>query len=139
MNIPKGAQEGQTLRLKGQGSPGRAGSGDALIEIGFKPHPIYRREGDALHMDLPVSVPDAVLGGKVEAPTPDGPVNVSVPKGANSGALLRLKGRGFVNLKGQRGDLVARLIVTLPEIADPALEKFAEQWRKERPYSPRKR
>jgi DnaJ-class molecular chaperone len=90
-------------------------------------------------MDLPVSVPDAVLGGKVEAPTPDGPVNVSVPKGANSGALLRLKGRGFVNPKGQRGDLVARLIVTLPEIADPALEKFAEQWRKERPYSPRKR
>lgn len=139
VNIPKGAQEGQTLRLKGQGSPGRAGPGDALIEIGFKPHAIYRREGDTLHMDLPVSVPDAVLGGKVEAPTPDGPVNVSVPKGANSGALLRLKGRGFVNPKGQRGDLVARLIVTLPEIADPALEKFAEQWRKERPYSPRKR
>lgn len=139
VNIPKGAQEGQTLRLKGQGSQGRAGPGDALIEIGFKPHAIYRREGDTLHMDLPVSVPDAVLGGKVEAPTPDGPVNVSVPRGANSGALLRLKGRGFVNPKGQRGDLVARLIVTLPEIPDPALEKFAEQWRKERPYSPRKR
>lgn len=139
VNIPKGAQEGQTLRLKGQGAPGRTGAGDALIEIGFKPHAIYRREGDTLHMDLPVSVPDAVLGGKVEAPTPDGPVNVTVPRGANSGALLRLKGRGFVSPKGQRGDLVARLVVTLPETVDPALEKFAEQWRKERPYSPRKR
>ncbi len=139
VNIPKGAQEGQTLRLKGQGAGGRAGPGDALIEIGFKPHPIYRREGDALHMDLPVSVPDAVLGGKVEAPTPDGPVNVSVPRGSNSGALLRLKGRGFVNAKGQRGDLVARLVVTLPESPDAALDAFAEQWRKERPYSPRRR
>ena len=139
VNIPKGAQEGQTLRLKGQGASGRSGPGDALIEIGFKPHPVYRREGDTLHMDLPVSVPDAVLGGKVEAPTPDGPVNVTVPKGSTSGALLRLKGRGFVNAKGQRGDLVARIVVTLPETVDPALEKFAEQWRKERSYSPRKR
>jgi DnaJ-class molecular chaperone len=64
--IPKGAQDGQTLRLKGQGAGGRAGPGDALIEIGIKPHPLYRREGDMLHMDLPVSVPDAVLGGKVD-------------------------------------------------------------------------
>ncbi len=139
VNIPKGAQEGQTLRLKGQGAPGRGGAGDALIEIGFKPHPIYRREGDALHMDLPVSVPDAVLGGKVEAPTPDGNVNVTIPKGSNTGAQLRLKGRGFVNAKGQRGDLVARIVVTLPDVIDPALEKFAEQWRKERPYSPKRR
>lgn len=139
VNIPKGAQEGQTLRLKGQGAPGRAGPGDALIEIGLKPHPLYRREGADLTMDLPVSVPDAVLGGKVEAPTPDGPVTLTVPKGSNSGAQLRLKGRGFVGAKGQRGDLFARLVVTLPEAADPALETFAEQWRKERPYSPRRR
>jgi DnaJ-class molecular chaperone len=139
VNIPKGAQEGQTLRLKGQGAPGRAGPGDALIEIGLKPHPIYRREGETLHMDLPVSVPDAVLGGKVEAPTPDGPVNVTIPKGSNTGAQLRLKGRGFVTPKGNRGDLVARIVVTLPDVVDPALEKFAEQWRKERPYSPKRR
>ncbi len=139
VNIPKGAQEGQTLRLKGQGAPGRTGPGDALIEIGFKPHPVYRREGDTLHMDLAVSVPDAVLGGKVEAPTPDGPVHVTVPRGANSGSVLRLKGKGFVSAKGQRGDLLARLVVTLPEVVDPALEAFAEQWRKERPYSPRRR
>lgn len=139
VNIPKGAQDGQTLRLKGQGSPGRAGPGDALIELGIKPHPLYRREGEVLHMDLPISVPDAVLGGKVDAPTPDGMVTLTVPKGSNSGAQLRLKGRGFVNAKGQRGDLLARLVVTLPDAPDPQLEKFAEAWRKERPYSPKRR
>lgn len=137
--IPKGAQDGQTLRLKGQGAGGRGGPGDALIEIGIKPHPLYRRDGDVLHMDLPVSVPDAILGGKVDAPTPDGPVALTVPKGSNSGAQLRLKGRGFVNARGTRGDLLARLIVTLPDAPDPALEKFAETWRKERPYSPRRK
>ena len=139
VNIPKGAQDGQTLRLKGQGAGGRGGPGDALIEIGIKPHPIYRREGDVLHMDLPITVPDAVLGGKVEAPTPDGAVTLTVPRGSNSGAQLRLKGRGFVNAKGQRGDLLARLMITLPETVDPALEKIAEQWRKERPYAAKRK
>lgn len=137
--IPKGAQDGQTLRLKGQGAGGRAGPGDALIEIGLKPHPLYKREGDVLLMDLPISVPDAVLGGKIDAPTPDGPVTLTVPKGSNSGAQLRLKGRGFVNAKGQRGDLLARLVITLPETPDPQLEKFADAWRRERPYSPKRR
>lgn len=139
VNIPKGAQEGQVLRLKGQGAAGRGGPGDALIELGFKPHPLYRRDGASLIMDLPVSVPDAVLGGKVEAPTPDGPVALTVPRGSNSGAQLRLKGRGFIDAKGKRGDLMARLVVTLPEAPDPELEKFAERWRKERPYSPKRR
>ena len=90
-------------------------------------------------MDLPISVPDAVLGGKVDAPTPDGPVTLTVPRGSNSGAQLRLKGRGFVNARGVRGDLLARLVVTLPEVVDPALDAFAEAWRKERPYSPKRR
>ncbi|MDP1632804.1 MAG: J domain-containing protein [Caulobacter sp.] len=139
VNIPKGAQDGQVLRLKGQGAPGRAAPGDALIELGVRPHPLYRREGEVLYMDLPVSVPDAVLGGKVEAPTPDGPVTLTVPKGSNSGAQLRLKGRGFVNARGQRGDLFAKIVVTLPESPDAQLEKFAESWRKDRPYSPKKR
>lgn len=139
VTIPAGAQEGQTLRLKGQGSPGRGGNGDALIELAVKPHPIYRKEGEHLVMDLPVSVPDAVLGGKVEAPTPDGPVNVTVPKGANSGSKLRLKGRGLADAKGHRGDLYARLIVTLPEAIDEDLEKFAQAWREQKPYTPKRR
>jgi DnaJ-class molecular chaperone len=86
VTIPKGASDGQTLRLKGQGSPGRAGPGDALIELGIRAHAVYRREGDNLVMDLPVSAPDAILGGKVEAPTPDGPVTLSIPPGSNSGS-----------------------------------------------------
>ncbi|QUD86105.1 DnaJ C-terminal domain-containing protein [Phenylobacterium montanum] len=140
VTIPKGATEGQVMRLKGQGSPGRGGPGDALIELNIRPHPIYRREGEALVMDLPISVPDAVLGAKVEAPTPDGPVSLTVPKGSNSGQMLRLKGRGLpASQGGPRGDLLARLVVVLPEAPDEALEKFAEKWRKERPYAPRRK
>ena len=140
VNIPKGASDGQVLRLKGQGSPGRAGHGDALIELALKPHPIFRREGEGLVMDLPVSVPDAVLGAKVEAPTPDGPVTLTVPKGSNSGQSLRLKGRGLPDPRtGKRGDLLARIQIMLPEKPDPDLERFAEAWRISRPYAPRRK
>jgi DnaJ-class molecular chaperone len=140
VNIPKGATDGQVLRLKGQGSPGRGGPGDALIELAIRPHPVFRREGEGLIMDLPISAPDAILGAKVQAPTPDGPVTLTVPKGSNSGSTLRLKGRGLPDARtGARGDLLARLQIMLPDAPDPELERFAEQWRKERPYTPRRR
>jgi DnaJ-class molecular chaperone len=127
------------LRLKGQGAPGRGGPGDALIELIVRPHRIYRREGDSLVMDLPVTVPDAVLGAKVQAPTPEGPVTLTVPRGSNSGSTLRLKGRGLTDPKsGKRGDLRARLVVVLPDLPDKELETFAETWRRERPYSPKR-
>lgn len=137
--IPKGATDGQTLRLKGQGAPGKGGPGDAFIELSVRPHPVYKRDGDNLTMELPVTVYDAVLGGKVQAPTPDGPVTLTVPKGANTGSTLRLKGRGMPDARGKRGDLLARLVISLPEPPDPQLEKFAQAWRKERPYAPRRR
>ncbi|MDO8901465.1 MAG: J domain-containing protein [Phenylobacterium sp.] len=137
VTIPKGAGEGQTLRLKGQGAPGRGGPGDAFIELNIRPHPIFHLEGDRLVMDLPVSVYDAVLGGKVEAPTPEGQVTLTVPPGANSGAMLRLKGRGMPDATGRRGDLLARLVVTLPDTPDAELIKFAETWRAKRPYAPK--
>ncbi len=139
VTIPKGAVDGQVLRLKGQGEPGPAGPGNALIELILRPHPIFRREGDQLVMDLPVSAPDAILGGKVQAPTPEGPVTLNVPKGSNSGSTLRLKGRGLAGPQGGRGDLLARLVVTLPEATDRELERFAETWRRERPYTPGRR
>ena len=140
VTIPKGAAEGQVLRLKGQGGQGRAGAGDALIELHISSHPVFRREGATLTMDVPISVPDAVLGGKVEAPTPDGPVTLTVPKGANSGQILRLKGRGLGDAAtGKRGDLLARLMVTLPDTVDPQLEQIAETWRAERPYTARRK
>jgi DnaJ-class molecular chaperone len=139
VTIPKGAQEGQTLRLKGQGSPGRAGPGDALIELAIAPHPTFRREGDNLVMDVPVTIYDAVLGGKAEAPTPDGPVTLTIPKGANTGTRLRLKGRGLAGPQGRRGDLFARLVVTLPDKPDAELDALAEKWKRERPYTPQRR
>lgn len=139
VTIPKGAADGQTMRLKGQGQAGRGGPGDALIELRIKPHPTFRIEGADLVMDLPVSVPDAVLGGKVEAPTPEGPVTLTVPKGSSSGARLRLKGRGLSDGGGKRGDLFARLMLTLPDAPDDALTAFAEEWRAKRPYAPKRR
>lgn len=139
--IPKGANEGQVLRLKGQGAPGRNGQpGDVLVELVIRPHPIFTRDGADLHMDVPVSVPDALLGGKVEAPTPEGPVSLNVPRGSNSGSTLRLKGRGLTEPRsGQRGDLFAHLVVTLPDTLDPKLEAIAEDWRRQRPYTPKRR
>jgi len=139
VTIPKGAQTGQTLRLKGQGAPGRAGPGDAFIDLVILPHPQYRQEGEVLVMDLPVTLYDAVLGGKVEAPTPDGPVTLTIPKGSNTGSRLRLKGRGLSDPGGRRGDLFARLVVSLPDGPDPEMEAFAESLKTRRPYTPRRR
>ena len=138
VTIPKGAADGQVIRLRGQGAPGRGGAaGDALIELKIAPHPLYSRDGGDLTMDLPVSVPDAVLGGKIPVRTPEGTVSMTIPKGSNSGQVLRLKGRGAF-AAGKRGDLLARLIVTLPETPDDPLVKFATEWRSKRPYRPGK-
>ncbi len=141
ITIPKHAYDGQVLRLKGQGSPGRGGAaGDAMIEIEVRAHPLYRREGADLHMDLPVSLPDAVLGARVEAPTPEGDVALRVAPHTSSGAVLRLKGRGFVDgPTGRRGDLYARVMIVLPETSDPELDALAETMRRERPYTPRRK
>lgn len=134
--IPKGASEGQVIRLKGQGAPGRGGqAGDALIELKIAPHPVFKREGADLTMDLPVSAPDAILGGKIQVPTPEGAVMMTIPKGSNSGKVLRLKGRGAY-AGGKRGDLLAKLAVTLPETPDDELIRFATEWRDKRPYKP---
>jgi DnaJ-class molecular chaperone len=142
VTIPKGADDGQTLRLRGQGYPGRgtAAAGDALIELSLRRHPIFRREEADLHMDLPISVPDAVLGAKVDTPTPDGAVSLTVPRHTNAGAVLRLKGRGAFDAEtGRRGDLFAHIVIVLPEQIDAELTRFAESWRRDRPYSPARR
>ena len=131
--IPKGAGDGQTIRLKGQGAPGRGGpAGDALIELKVAKHPIFTREGADLTMDLPVSLPDAVLGGKVPVRTPEGTVSMTIPPGSNSGKILRLKGRGaFVG--GKRGDLLAKLLILLPEETDDRLTRLAQEMRANSP------
>jgi DnaJ-class molecular chaperone len=141
LTIPAAARDGQTLRLRGKGEAGRQGgpTGDALIELAIRPHPLYRRDGADLSMDLPISVPDAILGARVDAPTPDGPVSLTVPPRANAGQTLRLKGRGATDAQGRRGDLLARLVVMLPDMPDDALEAFAREWRDKRPYQPRRK
>lgn len=134
--IPKGAGDGQTIRLKGQGAPGRGGpAGDALIELKISAHPVFKVDGADLTMDQPVSLYDAVLGGKIPVRTPEGTVSMTIPKGSTSGKVLRLKGRGaFAN--GKRGDLLAKLMISLPEGEDEALTKLAQKRRDEGPMRP---
>ena len=138
VTIPKGAADGQVIRLRGQGAPGASGrseAGDALITLKIANHPVFNRDGGDLTMDLPVSLPDAVLGGKVPVRTPEGTVSMTSPAGSNSGKVLRLKGRGaFVG--GKRGDLLAKLLIMLPDEADEGLTKLAQDMRDKRPYRP---
>ena len=138
VTIPKGAADGQTIRLRGQGAPGVSGrseAGDALITLKIAPHPIFQRDGADLTMDLPVTLPDAVLGGKVPVRTPEGTVNMTIPAGSNSGKVLRLKGRGaFVG--GKRGDLLAKLMIQLPDGPDDGLTRLAQEMRDKGAYRP---
>src|SRR5260221_1546103 len=105
VTIPPGVRDGQVLRLQGQGSPGINGGppGDALIEIDVAPHPFFRREGDDIHLDLPVTLGEAVLGGKGMVPTPSGPVSMTISANSNTGRGLRLKGQGLGRAHGSRG------------------------------------
>jgi DnaJ-class molecular chaperone len=135
VTIPAGVSEGQVLRLKGKGMPGlgEGPPGDALVEVGVKPHPVFKREGNDIVVDLPISFDEAVLGGKVEVPTIGGRVAATVPAGSNTGQTLRLKGRG---VKG-KGDQLVKLTVMMPETVDDDLKSFAEEWRKTHAYDPR--
>jgi DnaJ-class molecular chaperone len=126
IKLPPGVEDGARIRLAGQGEPGPAGNGDALVTINIKPHRFFRREGDNIRLDLPVSVDEAALGGKVRVPTVDGPVMLSVPRGSSSGKVLRLKGKGFTGKNGHRGDQLATLMVEVPD--DAELARFLEGW-----------
>jgi DnaJ-class molecular chaperone len=139
VNIPAGTREGQILRLRGKGRPGIGAGppGDALIEIDVRPHPFFTRKGDDIHVELPVSLGEAVLGGKVKVPTPSGSVTMSVPKWANSGRVLRLKGKGVARANGSHGDEYVTLKLMLPDKPDAELEKFVAQWPGKN-YDPRK-
>ena len=140
VTIPPGTRDGQVLRLKGKGRPGYNGGepGDALIEIEVRPHPVFTRDNDDIRIELPVSLAEAVLGGKVKAPTPTGPVMLTVPKGANTGTVLRLKGKGVAKAQGGHGDQYVTLKVVLPDKPDPELEEFIARWSKAKAYDPRR-
>lgn len=129
VEIPPGSSDGQTLRLKGQGRESALGgeAGDALIEIAVRPHPRFTRDGADIHLEVPVSLSEAVLGARIEVETVDGPVMVAVPPGSSSGRRLRLKGRGVAKAAGGRGDQYVRLMIVLPEQVGPDLERWARK------------
>jgi DnaJ-class molecular chaperone len=137
VKIPVGLADGQTIRLKGQGLPGPGGSGDALITVSISKHPVFERDGQDLRLDLPVTLYEAVLGGKVRVPTLDGAVEMAIPAGTNGGRVLRLKGKGMPSKSGA-GDLYATVRIMLPEKGDADLEELMKKWRDGKPYDPRR-
>jgi DnaJ-class molecular chaperone len=129
--LPAGAVGGQQIRIPGKGQPGPGGNGDAMVTLKIGKHPFYERDGDNIRLELPISLKEAISGGKIKVPTLDGAVMLSVPQGAQSGTTLRIKGRGFSKKSGAnspdgRGDQLVTLHIRLP--ADPAvLAKLAAE------------
>jgi DnaJ-class molecular chaperone len=130
INIPAGLDDGQTLRLRGQGEAGVSGgpAGDVYVDIGVKPHAVFERDGDDITIEAPITLKEAVLGGKITAPTIGGDVAITVPKNSSSGAVLRLKGRGLKRDGKPAGDQYVKLKIVLPEGGDKELEDFVRQW-----------
>jgi DnaJ-class molecular chaperone len=140
IDVPEGTADGTTLRLKGQGMPGAKGkpAGDAYVEIRVDPHPFFEPRDNDIHVELPVTLTEAVLGGRVKVPTVGGPVMLSIPAGSNTGKSLRLKGRGLLDRRTkQRGDQYVKLKIVLPDDADDKLKEFLESWEAGKAYDPR--
>ncbi len=139
VNISPGCRDGQTLRLRGKGQAGIGGgsAGDALIEIKVAPHRFFQRVGDDIRIDMPITLKEAVLGAKIKVPTCDGSVTMTIPKGANTGTVLRLKGQGVARAKGGQGDQFITLKVILPTAPDAALENLIREWKPTTEQNPR--
>ena len=139
VTIPAGIETGQILRLKGKGgpSPGEGEAGDAFIEIFVRPHHFFSRHGDDIRLDLPITLVEAALGAEVKAPTPSGHVLLKIPKGSNTGTVLRLKSKGVLR-GGRWGDELVRLQVMMPTQPEPELEAFLSSWRPANRYDPRR-
>jgi DnaJ-class molecular chaperone len=137
--IPAGTKDKQVLRLRGKGGDGVGGgpSGDALVEVEVQPHRFFTRKDDDIHLELPITLPEAVLGAKLDVPTPTGPVRMTVPKGANTGTVLRLKGKGALRADKSHGDEYVTLKIVLPERLDSEIEEFARRWQSGQDQRPR--
>lgn len=137
--VPEGVSDGQVLRLKGKGTPGLRGSepGDALVEIKVRPHAQFKRAGDDIALDLPITIDEAVLGAKVEVPTVSGRVQLTIPKGTSSGRIFRLKGKGVHNATTRNtGDQLVSVRIVLPTTVDDKLAYFMSEWRQTHKYDP---
>jgi DnaJ-class molecular chaperone len=140
VTIPPGIEEGQVLRLKGKGDAGIGGApaGDALIEIHVAPHPYFRRDGDNILIELPVSLGEAVLGGRITVPTVTGPVTMTIPKGSDTATQLRLRGKGIHRRGGAEGDQIVTLKVVIGDSGDAELATFLETWAEKHETNPRR-
>lgn len=138
VKIPEGARDGQTLRLRGKGELGIGSGppGDAFITLDVTPNPDFERDGDDIVITLPITIDEAILGGKVPVSTVTGQVNVTVPPGASSGQVLRLKGRGVKGRSGKGDQRITLRIVSPPKI-DDELRRFMDTWREKNAYNPR--
>jgi DnaJ-class molecular chaperone len=139
VRIPEGLADGQTIRLRGKGGPGHGGGpdGDALVTVTVAPHDYFARDGLDVLCELPITFDEAVLGAKVETPTIGGRVNLTVPKGASTGRVLRLRGKG-IRRGDKHGDQLVTLKIVAPPTIDADLERFFEEWRQAHAYDPRK-
>jgi DnaJ-class molecular chaperone len=138
VKIPPGVVAGQQIRLKGQGetAPGHR-PGDLLITVNIAPHPYFKIEGSDLRLDLPITLYEAVLGGKVRVPTLGSPVELSIPKNTSSGRVFRLKGKGLPKPAAAAGDLFVTTRIMLPDGNHAELESLMQKWRDLHPYNPR--
>jgi DnaJ-class molecular chaperone len=138
VTIPPGIEDGQVLRLRGKGGAGFSGgpAGDALIEVHVAPHPLFRRDGDNILLELPVSLAEAALGGRVSVATVTGPVTMTIPKGSDAGRQLRLRGKG-IQRAGSPGDQVVTLKVIIGHSSNPELAEFLKKWATLHPFDPR--
>lgn len=127
LKLPAGVETGTQMRLTGKGQPGSGGNGDGIVTITVRDHPFFQRDGANIRLDLPVTLNEAVQGAKIKVPTVDGPVMLSIPAGSTSGKVMRLKGKGFSQKGGERGDQLIRLLVDLPA-DDASLAKLVETW-----------
>lgn len=141
VKIPEGTADGQVIRLRGKGGAGygEGPAGNALVTLTVQPHPVFQRENDDILVVLPVALDEAVLGAKVEVPTIGGVVKLSIPKGASSGQVLRMRGRGVKAVGGSaHGDQRVELKIVMPEVIDGKLTEFFEEWSRDHAYDPRK-
>ncbi|MEO6093636.1 MAG: DnaJ C-terminal domain-containing protein [Novosphingobium sp.] len=136
LKLPPGVEDGTQMRLGGKGEAGPGGNGDALVTIELTPHPFFRREGDNIRLELPVSLDEAVNGAKLRVPTAEGPVMLTVQPGSSSGKTLRLKGKGFTRKDGSRGDLLVTIEIALPA-GDADLAQRLAGWSDPRPLRAR--
>ncbi|NUB08215.1 J domain-containing protein [Azospirillum sp. Vi22] len=140
--VPPGTEDQAKLRLKGQGLPGAGGfgAGDAIVEVHVEAHPFFTRQGSDIHVEVPITLNEAVLGATIRVPTVSGPVALKIPPGANTGSTLRLRGKGVMNqATKQAGDQYVKLKVVLPDPPDAELVKFMEEWSRTRSYDVRKK